>query len=44
MDIRNVFLQENLEEEVYMTLPPGHKKEHDPTLVCKLIKSIYDFK
>jgi hypothetical protein len=44
MDIRNIFLQGNLKEEVYMTLPLGHKKEHNPTLVCKLIKLIYDFK
>jgi Reverse transcriptase (RNA-dependent DNA polymerase) len=44
MDVRNTFLQENLEEEVYTTLPPRHKKEHDSTLMCKLIKSIYGLK
>jgi Reverse transcriptase (RNA-dependent DNA polymerase) len=27
-----------------MILPPRHEKEHDPTLVCKLIKLIYGLK
>jgi Reverse transcriptase (RNA-dependent DNA polymerase) len=34
----------DLEEEVYMTLPPGHKNESNPSQVCKLKKTIYGLK
>jgi Reverse transcriptase (RNA-dependent DNA polymerase) len=44
MDVKNAFLQGNLEEEVYMTLPPCHKNTSDPSLVCKLRKTIYGLK
>jgi Reverse transcriptase (RNA-dependent DNA polymerase) len=44
MDVKNAFLQGNLEEEVYITLPSGHKNESDPSLVCKLQKAIYGLK
>jgi Reverse transcriptase (RNA-dependent DNA polymerase) len=44
MDVKNIFLQSTLKEEVYMNLPLGHKHEGDPNLMCKLEKSIYRLK
>jgi Reverse transcriptase (RNA-dependent DNA polymerase) len=44
MDVKNIFLQGTLEEEMYMNLPPGHREENIPNLVCRLKKLIYGLK
>jgi Reverse transcriptase (RNA-dependent DNA polymerase) len=44
MDVKNIFLQEILNEKVYMTVPPSHKDVSIPSLTCKLKKTIYGIK
>ena len=42
MDVKNSFLQGGLHEEIYMNKPEGYTS--DPSLVCKLQKSLYGLK
>ena len=42
MDVKNVFLNENLHEEVYMQSPPGYP--HSGSQVCRLRRALYGLK
>lgn len=46
LDISNAFLNGELEEEIYMTLPEGYadKGGLPPRAICRLKKSIYGLK
>ena len=43
MDVKTAFLNGTLNEEIYMKQPRGYEGR-DPSMVCKLVKSIYGLK
>ena len=44
MDVKNVFLNGDLEEEIYMDQPKGFVEPRQESKVCKLTKSLYGLK
>jgi Reverse transcriptase (RNA-dependent DNA polymerase) len=43
-DVKNAFLYGDLEEEIYMDVPPGYEVDSYKSMVCRLKRSLYGLK
>ena len=44
MDVKNAFLQDELDKDIYMEQPRGFESKIHPEYVCKLKKAFYGLK
>ena len=44
LDVKNVFLHDNLDEKVYMDIPPRYTGSIDTKIVCNLERALYGLK
>lgn len=44
LDVKNAFLNEDFNEDVYIQQPPGFINTQHPSYVCKLRKTLYELK
>jgi Reverse transcriptase (RNA-dependent DNA polymerase) len=44
MDVKTTFLNEDVDECIYMSQPPNYESDDSKQIICKLKKSIYGLK
>ena len=44
MDVKNAFLHGDLEEEIYMDIPPSYNATSEAKIACRLQRALYRLK